>query len=45
MSEFYFSELARGLRWDDPAVGINWPLADVFISDRDRNLPDLRHLQ
>jgi dTDP-4-dehydrorhamnose 3,5-epimerase len=45
MSEFYFSERARGLRWDDPAVGINWPLADVFISDRDRNLPDLRHLQ
>jgi len=41
MSEFYIPELARGLRWDDPAVGIRWPLAEAFVSERDRGLPAL----
>jgi dTDP-4-dehydrorhamnose 3,5-epimerase len=32
---------ARGVRWDDPAFGIEWPAADVrIISDRDRAYPD-----
>ena len=44
MSEFYVPELARGLLWNDPAVGIRWPLADAFVSERDRNLPKLAEL-
>ena len=32
---------ARGLRWDDPAVGIDWPLAPAVMSARDRELPGL----
>jgi dTDP-4-dehydrorhamnose 3,5-epimerase len=39
MSEVYFPDLARGIRWDDPAVGITWPLPEPLISERDRNLP------
>jgi dTDP-4-dehydrorhamnose 3,5-epimerase len=39
MSEFYFPELARGIRWNDPRVGIQWPLPNPILSDRDRNLP------
>ncbi len=39
MSEFYFPELARGLRWNDPTVGIVWPLAAACLNDRDRQLP------
>jgi len=39
MSEFYFPELARGLRWNDPQVGIKWPLPDPILSERDKNLP------
>ena len=27
---------AVGIRWDDPAVGIAWPLDPIVISDRDR---------
>ena len=27
---------ARTLRWDDPSVGIDWPLAPTRISDKDR---------
>ena len=36
MSQFYHAEAARGVRWDDPAFGIEWPLANPQISERDR---------
>jgi len=39
MSEFYHAECARGLRWDDPALAITWPLGSPVISDKDRNYP------
>ena len=35
MSEFYTPELAKGLRYDDPKLGIRWPLPVTCISDRD----------
>jgi len=35
----YAPELERGVRWDDPAVGIAWPVSDQILSDRDRALP------
>ena len=33
----------RTIRWDDPAVGIDWPVsaADATLSDKDRNGPPL----
>jgi dTDP-4-dehydrorhamnose 3,5-epimerase len=39
MSESYFPDLARGVRWDDPQIGIKWPISDAALSERDRNLP------
>ena len=36
ISESYHPESARGLRWDDPRVGIEWPLPVTEISERDR---------
>ena len=38
MSESYYPELSRGVRYDDPAMGIRWPLAVTMVSERDRNL-------
>ncbi len=41
----YVPESARTLRWDDPAVGIEWPLpagVQPMLSDRDRSAPDYR---
>lgn len=35
VSELYAPEAARGLRFDDPAFAIEWPLAPVVISPRD----------
>jgi dTDP-4-dehydrorhamnose 3,5-epimerase len=39
MSEFYHPDSARGVRWDDPALGIIWPLPVSVISPRDRTYP------
>jgi dTDP-4-dehydrorhamnose 3,5-epimerase len=36
MSEFYDAACARGVRWNDPAFGIRWPLEEPILSDRDR---------
>ena len=40
MSEFYNQELARGVRWNDPAFQIVWPEKVEVISDRDRTYPN-----
>ncbi len=42
MSRPYRAELARGIRFDDPEIGVRWPVADPIMSERDRALPLLR---
>jgi len=37
ISEFYHPECSRGVRWDDPAIGIEWPLVPSLISPHDAN--------
>jgi dTDP-4-dehydrorhamnose 3,5-epimerase len=39
ISEEYFPDAARGIRYDDPTFGIAWPLPVSAISDRDRAWP------
>jgi dTDP-4-dehydrorhamnose 3,5-epimerase len=39
MSEFYAPQLGRGLRYDDPKLGINWPLSVASISTQDVSWP------
>lgn len=37
VSEFYSPESERGIRWDDPHVGIKWPISnDVELSEKDK---------
>jgi dTDP-4-dehydrorhamnose 3,5-epimerase len=43
MSEFYYPEAARGVRWNDPAFGIEWPGKVEVISERDRIYPDFEN--
>ena len=40
MSAPYSAEHARGVRWNDPAFGIEWPAAERIMADRDRTYPD-----
>jgi dTDP-4-dehydrorhamnose 3,5-epimerase len=35
----YVAEFARGLRWNDPAFGIRWPIAPEVLSTRDAEYP------
>lgn len=39
MSEFYHPECARGVRWDDPAFGVEWRLPVSGSSLRDHLYP------
>ena len=40
VSQFYAPGSESGIRWDDPAFGIEWPLDAQVISDKDKNWPD-----
>jgi dTDP-4-dehydrorhamnose 3,5-epimerase len=40
VSQFYTPGSERGIRWDDPAFGIDWPIEARVISDKDSNWPD-----
>lgn len=40
MGEFYRSDSASGLRYDDPLFDIRWPRDPAVISERDRTYPD-----
>ena len=42
ISDYYFPELDRGILWNDPALGIKWPLANPIISDKDQKHPLLK---
>jgi len=41
-SALYTPEAARGVRFDDPAFQIKWPLAATVVSEQDRNWPLLQ---
>ena len=40
MGTVFVAEAARGVRWNDPAFGIDWPAAPRVISERDAGYPD-----
>ena len=40
MSEFYYPDHARGVRWNDPAFSITWPVEVTEISEQDLAFPD-----
>ena len=40
ISTIYVPDAGRGVRWDDPAFGIDWPDQPQLMSDRDRSYPD-----
>lgn len=39
ISAFHSPELARGIRYDDPAIGIEWPMPPTVMSERDLGWP------
>jgi len=43
-TDFYHPEAEGVIRWDDPALGIDWPVEDPVVSDRDRSAPRLNDI-
>lgn len=39
VTNYFVPALARGIRWDDPTLGIPWPVVDPVLSDADRKQP------
>jgi dTDP-4-dehydrorhamnose 3,5-epimerase len=39
VSAYYVPAAGRGLRWDDPALKIVWPLASPLLSEQDKSWP------
>jgi len=44
MSAFYSQEVQRGIRWNDPKVGIKWPIREAVLSAKDKVLPLLAEI-
>ncbi len=40
VSEFYAPQFERGVRYNDPAFAVGWPLAVTAISTKDRSWAD-----
>ena len=38
----YSNKGESGIRWDDPEIGIEWPIKDVQLSDKDRKAQTLK---
>lgn len=41
VSEFYTPEAEGGIRWNEPAIGIEWPMEPTEISEKDASWPSL----
>jgi dTDP-4-dehydrorhamnose 3,5-epimerase len=37
----YNSRAEGAIRWNDPSIGVEWPLVDVTVSEKDRKAPSL----
>lgn len=46
VDDYYSADCDGGIAWDDPAIGIEWPISDVapVLSDKDAALPPLSSL-
>ena len=44
VSSYYEGQTERGIAWDDPAIGVQWPVDEPLVSDRDRANPRLEEI-
>ena len=44
LSSYYDPATEAGIAWDDPAVGVEWPISEPVLSERDRTAPRLAEI-
>jgi dTDP-4-dehydrorhamnose 3,5-epimerase len=44
VDNFYSREHERGIIWNDPDIGIEWPIKNPILSEKDKKLPRLKEL-
>jgi dTDP-4-dehydrorhamnose 3,5-epimerase len=44
LSSYYDPAAEAGIAWDDPDVGVEWPISEPMLSDRDRTAPSLSEI-
>jgi len=43
-TDFYHPESGTAIRWNDPAIDVDWPVDDPILSERDRTAPTLAEI-
>jgi dTDP-4-dehydrorhamnose 3,5-epimerase len=44
VTDYYSQAHEAGIIWNDPDLGIDWPMDSILLSEKDQNLPRLRDL-
>ena len=44
-TDFYVPDCQGSVRWDDPEIGIEWPVAEPILNPKDRHAPPLASLR
>jgi dTDP-4-dehydrorhamnose 3,5-epimerase len=44
VSEYYSAEKEKGVMWNDPDIGINWPTSNPVLSEKDKTNPALKDI-
>jgi dTDP-4-dehydrorhamnose 3,5-epimerase len=45
LSSYYDPATEAGIAWDDPDVGVEWPVREPLLSDRDKEAPTLAEVR
>ena len=45
LTSYYDPETEAGIKWDDPEIGVQWPIADPQLSERDKTAPALAEIE
>jgi len=45
VDEYYSPQEDRGIRWDDPSIGVEWPVSAPILSDKDKLQPLLQEAE
>jgi dTDP-4-dehydrorhamnose 3,5-epimerase len=43
-TDYYAPQEERGIRWDDPSIGIEWPVSRAIVSKKDSQYPRLDNI-